>query len=801
MIAKQTPADSILKSIDTWVRWAFRGWALERDIECYANGGPPPTDDPDFENNIVPLGFAQSFMKREMAPLLDALLLKPGMIDAKLITPALNIPERTMAVQDYLNETINKIVMPKLSPEITNAAGRATVTGRAVLYRRSPNSLDLKCGRIIHPPEYPLDTLSSEFREWAFPGTLSLEDIENRLRSSAKGKYGWNREGLEQLKLWIMATESLKFSTNSELNSPEWVRSFSRDGWLEADITRSGFAKPVDVYWYFRKNGKITKNDPRFGGHEGVDLYCVSRYGSEKAVMSSMKDAFTKQKEFTITYNNDFEKHLDKLQKKANGDFSDKREKNCNERLLFYCPDVFKSIDECLILHIDDAAVSGEQKLSEVRGTGKVAMPKLAVMEQLLTSIIEGLTFGAQPNWSVSPGVPDEYLQQLERGGLRSGQAFPTGINPMAKQNSFTGFSHAMGFIQLLDAGVSADSSANNQGTFGGSKAEFAIQANAEMTNRQQAMNRRFEGWLLTLDKVSEMIARTLCRAWPEMRQEYPCYYDAQRLRLILRTRYGVHEDEWDQERWDFSARRLAGGMMRQQAVAFNTSMLQIVGPHEPTLIPMFIREIIRSGYGDTIANQWLNPPEEAKLSQTTKAQNNVAIAFVTGQVPPVSPADNAAEHSKVAAQVVEGRIKAAMATGSVTTAEVIGVLAIIQYAAQHMMRLPQQWSDPGMARLEEFAKAIQSIPVQQPTPEDALTPKDMAELQLKGRNQERLLADQQLKQRKLEVDQMIAMRKLSNAEEMQSSVQKNLATDRARATVEIQSKLNESEQYDPFAV
>ncbi len=283
-------------------------------------------------------------------------------------------------------------------------------------------------------------------------------------------------------------------------------------------------------------------------------------------------------------------------------------------------PSLFRSVEECLILHVDDAAISGDQKLREVRGTGKTAMPKLAVMEGLLTDLIGGLSFANQVTWAVKPGVGQEYMDQLQRGGLRSGQAFPEGIRPMEKNNSMTGMNAAMGAIRMLDNSVSADSTANATGTFGGTQQEFAAQAQAELAGKQITSSRRSLNWLLTLDKYIEMVANTLCRHWPEQKREFPCYQDAARLRMVLKMEYGIHEDEWDAARWKFKARRLAGSLTRQQSIAVNTGLMQTVGPVMPSILPFLAKEILRATLGDVVAEQLTTPQEEQEQSQQKNA-------------------------------------------------------------------------------------------------------------------------------------------------------------------------------------
>jgi len=793
----QVSAERLLSTINHWRSCLLPIWATERKIESYANGGPPPMDDETCESDIVPLGFAQSYMKKEVSVLIDPLLLDPGIIDAKLVNPAINKAERTTAVETHVNIELNRVVKSRMSSTLLNVAGRATVTGRATVFRKSKNDWVFKCGRLIHPIDAGADLLDSTFREWAFAEQLTLRDIESHMGNASKGKYGWDKEGLEQLKLWIMASEAEKYSRGNLNGRPAWVEYYDPDIWLQTEISDTPFARPVDVFWYFRKNGKITKNNPRYGGHEKVDLYCISRFGSESSIKSEMSSNGTKLKwmaNYTDTTAKDYLKKLDKEYRHERSESDE--EEACeleNDRLLFYLPDAFDSIEQCLILHVDDAAVSGDQKVSDVKGSGVTAMPKLAAMEGLMTEVIGGIAFGAGYHFTAAPGTPQEYLNQIERsGGVRSGQVFPSGVDLLNKVNSFAGLGPAANFIRMMDAGIAADSASANQGNFGGSQPEFASQANAELGFKMSTVTRRLENWLQFLARVSEQVARTLCRPWPEMKPEYPCYQDAQRLRLALKNRFGIHEDEWDSDRWDYSSRRLAGNMTRQQSVAVNTQLIQVIGPIMPSVLPFLAKEILRATLGDVVANQLTEPNQEEEMAQVEHARNNVAVAFVTGQSPAARPMDDPVTHLRVAGEVVEGRIKAAMAAGQTTQAEVIGVVAILGYAGQFATRLPEQLAEAALTRIDEMGKAIQSIPQQAPAQEGAMSEKDRADMAIKAANQDRLNRQLDLKAKNDEIKTLTGMRKLSNSEELQRSVEKNMAAQRAQTYTDIEASLAE---------
>ena len=190
-----TDAESILKCIDRWDRSLFAVHDVERRIMEYANGGLPPSDTCD--GDIVPLGFASSRLKREMEPLLDPLMLEPGFVHMRCIVPAINDPQRTSQIEMQVNSEVNAIVRSRMQAPLTQAAGRATVTGRAFLYRTSANDWVLKNGRMLYPEDAGVDIQDPSWREWSFPGRISLRDIEERIKGSTEGKPGWNKTGLE----------------------------------------------------------------------------------------------------------------------------------------------------------------------------------------------------------------------------------------------------------------------------------------------------------------------------------------------------------------------------------------------------------------------------------------------------------------------------------------------------------------------------------------------------------------------------------------------------------------------------
>lgn len=779
-------------------QWPSR--RLENMIASYANGGPPPSDDDTAESEIVPLGFAQTRIKQEAGPKLEVIGMEPGIIDGDCITPLIpGDAERTALIQNLVPLEINAVTQAKLTPVLTSLSGRATITGIGFLYRTSPNDWCPKAGRIIYPPDTNEDILDSRFREWGVQEKISLRDIEEILKRAPNPKrMGWRREGLEQLKLWIMASIAQKYNMPATGAQPGWALEYNPEQWLGTDLGRQQYVTPVDVYWYFRKNGSVTKNDPDYGGHEEVDLYCVSRFGNDTKVCFTVENMNQRVGRMDISYDKRASEWLRKedeeYRRKMNLSPEEARKETENERLIFFKKGMFKSVEECLIPHIEDVAIDGEQRMSDIRGAGRVMMPKLALMEGLFTSVVDGMAFGVTPNWVVDNGVPQERLDELARFKSRPGQAFPQGINLMQKQNGFQGAGQAASVLQMLDTSISADSRSGSQSMFGRGSSDFAAEAQAQQAEKQATLGRTLQAWFRTLDKVSNWIWKTLCRDFFAQKETYPCYQDARRLALRLQNYYGINPQEWDADRWKGKARRLAGNLNPQQAVPRYQMLMQTVGGIMPNTLPFFAHQILRATLGDTIAGQLTAPAPKQDKDQEAEAQSRVAISYVNMRPVPPQPMDNPVIHAKVASEAAQMRLQMGQQGGRITPGDQQGILAVLGYAESQIQRMGQtQMAEAGMKQIQEMAKVAQQIPVLN-ADQEPMTEKQKVDAELKARGQARLVDMDQFKKEQAQIGNMMGMAKLADARKNYEENQKTMATQRAKTQVDMAKDVAEAD-------
>lgn len=791
-------AKGSLQSIDRWRTGLWPAREMERKIEEYANGGLPPglnSDDSTCEQDFVPMGAAKLFMQEETDPLTDPLNIEPGTMSGIWNGDAEDAADRKTLVEAAMNIEINEIVAHELTQEYTYAAGRVSLTGRAALYRSSPNAWKWKNGWIIHPLDYGMDTLDDSFREWAFQGKLTLKEIEEGIRTSKDDGKGWSKEGLERLKLWIMASECDKNPKGSWASA--WG-DFSAETWLAYSLDGSYACTPIDVYWYYRKNGRRTEDDPDFGGHEKVDLYCISRFGNAAKVKTVEKDGTQiKFLEIDIKSSGDedvFRKKVDAWRRSGND--VKVAELEDNERLLYFFEDRFKSVDETLNIPIDDVRIAGEQKMAEVRGVGRAAMPLLAVKEGLLSALYEGLTFVATPLWSVENTLAEADKRQLERRGISSYMTFPQGIKALEKQNAMSNMGQVMEGIQMASADIAATSRTAALPNGGGSDSpRFAAEASARLDKKQQTASRRLAKWVKSLSKMNRLSARVLLRPEKEIQKSWPCYWDAKRLRDTLSKKYKIKASEIKWEDWTFSARSLSGAMQRQQAVAVGGNMIQLLGPIFPSIVPQIGREICRAVYGDILTSQWLGPSDKQIKDQAGRAFNNVGITFVTGIPQEVDPMDDPSTNIGVVLKFASDRLQLYQQAGFQLPSDKKGMSAVLIYGANFIKKLPEQIQEQFKQQFVALAQAGEKIPVTRPPQENEPTPLEIEELKLKQSNQESLNKSREAAQNHKDISTLLSMRAQGTQENNLELQKQNSAVKRAKDIAGIAKDLKDTEK------
>lgn len=678
---KKPKADVILETCNRMREDLWPLWCRERRLVAYYNSGPLPFDQDECSDDVpISLGLGYRYIKRPLDGLLDVVLTKPGMVKAEVCYPV--VPERKFLVEGALDTEANAIIHERMESTIRQICGRAMITGRAFFFRLSRWDWRFKAGRLLSAIDDCDDVNDESFREWAFVGQISLREIESLLADSRgrEGVAGWSNQSLQALKEYIVST------TLNEKTPVEEVRRVASQPFNQ-ELSN----KPLDVYWYFRKNGKRNDN-----GDEGIDLSCVSRWGGNAGIRSAQSDGVT-YRALSVTF---------------------AREK---EQIIYHWPNAFESIGECLIPMLLDARIDGEQEMHQIDGVGKIMTPRLQSMEHITVALLEGIAFGVQPNWtSTGNAVDEKTIELLQRTGINPWDYVPQGLKILDKNNAMQGMSQAMQMVQMLGVSAEADAQTGEMSAFGESQARFKAEAVQMLSQIVTGFQRRIEKSFSTLDRVTEQMNSTLCRIFSAWRKSDPAYYDVRRFQTNLLVIHKIHPAEYSGYRVKSKCRRLAGNMEKGKAAQQAEHMVQVWGG---VMAPQGVRWLGKQAasalYDDVIA-QYLYPDEkEPPQNQVQSAQAQNAMAIVSLQVPQRMPGDDPLVHLPYHISCLEARLKIAQQQGNISGAEREGLAALLVHTTQDARAVPPQQQAKIGQILKQIATTIQGMQVQG-SPEDA---------------------------------------------------------------------------------
>lgn len=737
--------DRIAETIDKWRTDTYPMYVRERAMVAFYNSGPLPVAEECEDEPPTSLGLGFRYIKRPHDQLMDICNIRPGIIKTKV--KSIDNPAAKFAIQSALDTELNRMLSHRMTSTVRALSGRALITGRAFLYRRSRYDWQFRSSRLLCSLDEGDDIYSSEFREWAFRGRLTLRDIDARIETTREYEgSGWNKSGLRALKKYIL---KLTHADKNELV----VTAAMMESPFQDEIANN----PLDVYWYYRKNGRRTAT-----GQEAVDLYCISRYmGGGTIKTEDRADGIYKA-----------------LSLKPNPQGS---------HLLYHLPNAFESVDECLIPFILDSRIDGEQEMMQIEGTGKIMIPRIAAMESLADAILQGVMFGVQPNWTFETGsaIEEQELKKLARAGVNPYDAIPKGIMPMAKNNSFTGMSGGMQMLSMLGMSAEQDAATGEMSPMGQSNAQFKAEAEMMLNQMQQNMGRRAQTFFVGIDQWVNQVVKTMTRNFMEWEKGDEAYEDVLSFQTAMLTEHGILPTEYEAQYVIGEGRRLSGDQDKAGAVQSVVMARQVFGDQmAPQGHRMLAKEAARAMYGDDIADLLMPDEQETPQDQMLMAvaQNTMALDSL---VPPQrQPQDNPIIHAQLHAATIMARLQAIMQTGSITPLEKAGLTALMQHAAQDVVGLPPGQREQTEQQMIQVAQMIAKLPVSGAQTEMGLRERDLQrkeqEFALREQGMQSLIADREKKSQVSQQKLMLEIQKAADANRMGNAQAQNLAVQNA---------------------
>lgn len=676
---EQLSGCEIVRDVDYFRQALWPRWKRERMLTSFYNAEKTYVEnEADDEDIPETFGLGNRFIRKPFEQLQDAILMKPGFLKATLRYPL--EPQRKRMVEVAFDEEVNAIVHHRTENLIKGLAGRALITGKSFAYRLSRWDWLFKQGRLLHDWQAPNDIYDDSFREWAFTGSMTLRDIDSYIESTRNydGK-GWSKTGLQELKKWILETtdvEKQNSGTTSSITTTNFMEPFNDE------MCR----RRLDVYWFFRKNG--TRNP---FGQERIDIYCVTRWMTTAGVTSTPRDGY--------------------ISKTLQIEGSD----NGRQQTIYYLPDAFESIDECLIPCQLDERIDGEQTMIAMEGLGRMMVNRVLPMEHLTGALVSGLAWATQPNFQAQSGADQAQMERIAKeGGVAPWDGIPSGMKMLDKQNALTGISGAMNVLQMLGMSADQDAATGEISAFSANTPELKSLADKWVQQVDQAVGRRKEKFFGALDRMASQMTELFGRPFTQWRKGDPAYYEVLKVQLMLIKVHQISPAEFSSERLVGECRRLAGNADKAQTIQGNMAFAQAYGGQiAPTGLRWLAKESGRAAYGDPIADQILFPDEPpVAIDQQVMATAQESMCLVSLQIPQRNPQDNPVIHSIHHLQAIAMQVQVAQQAGSWTPRERLGVQNLLQHLAQDVPGMPQGQLQDMVHAAEQIARVVASIPV-----------------------------------------------------------------------------------------
>jgi len=711
--------DQIVQDVDGFRRALWARWRKERLLTSFYNAdktyrepGDGEVDDQDIPESF---GLGNRFIRKPFDQLCDSILDDPGFVKTDLQYPLQ--AQRKPYVEACFDREINRVVHARMETVIKGLAGRALITGKSFAFRLSRWDWLWKQGRMLHDPKAPNSIEDDTFREWAFMGNLTLRDIDGYIdKTRDYDGSGWSKTGLRRLKRWIL--ETTDYEKNNQISTVS-------DSMLELPFDSYRQRQNLEVYWYFRKNGRLNPM-----GQERVDLYCVSRWMGVATIAARETDTQI-IRSLSINYDQTGDK---------------------NQQIIYYLPDAFESVSECLITCMLDDRIDGEQTMIAMEGLGRLMVNRILPMEHLTGSMISGLSWAVQPNFQAQSGADQAEMERLaQEGGVGPWDGIPSAMKMVDKNNSLTGLSSAMQVLQMLGMSAEQDAATGEIGAQSVNQPQLKAVAEQWINQTNAQVGRRKAKFFSSIDKISASMVDTFGRPFTLWRKGDPGYYDVLNVQIAMIQVHKVSPAEFSSERMTGKARRLSGDADKAGTVQRNIVFGQTYGGQmAPEGIRFLAHDSARATFGDSLADMMFPTQPQVPVDQQIVATAQESMCIVSLQIPQRNPGDDPVVHSIHHMQAISMHIQAAQQAGSWTPKDRMGVMNLFQHMTMDVPGMPVQQRQEMEQALQGMARVAASIEVTGAMSATQLKEMDAqrknAELQLRMEHEHNLVDERKIK-------------------------------------------------------
>lgn len=674
-------AADILRRCTEARRRRWRTDQLRKQLEDYYNGGLLPNEG--FGMDSQSLGIGNKQLRRPHKLLRSTIEHDGGPVE--VLVAGLDDFDRTTDTKNALEKALAEWCRDNYRSLAAQIAGDFLITGRAFAWR--PNKWDarFRFGRPLHEEGASTDISDDSFWWWAFPYELKLRDVDFLMGTArgADGKGGWQKEGLRELKRYIL--QKPHSGTESEVSVS--------DSMVDDPFDGERMNEPLKCYIYFEKS------PDRTGVYRKINVRIVSRYSENHSIATlegedpdTRRPVLTKKLSLTV-------KEQDK------------------EQVIYAQDNAFDSIFEALIPWMDDARISGDQYLDEVEGDGKQFLPRLLVMEDMLDSATSGTAFAMQPHFTAGAEVPKRVAQRLQETGLPKFSFAPRGVGMLDKSNVINSSRAGLEIVQALGISIDEEASTNNLPQSFGKRiqTEFAAEANMLTDATTEAVTLRFGFWHSGWDLLWRAVGKTLIRTEGWAKAD-PSFFESKMVRDSF-VEEGGRLVDLKKGRFTFRSRRLPGGADRQTAI--QRFMLILSNPNSPAEYQTWAyRELMKLNFGNEVVAHFEGNKRRPDPSQVERALTQTNAALGSFLPVPAERGDDPLVHLQIHGQAFANYLQICASKGFRDATDGARVQALVQHIAFDVANLPGTAQQNAAQMLKQGIAQFESIPEQAPIDE-----------------------------------------------------------------------------------
>lgn len=678
----RTKVDQILKSVDTWKELWFHADKKESELLRHFNGGDLQVMSDASGHQVTyyaNFNVARSRLLKIARERLQPYYSKLGIFDVKITNPKL---KETPGLELACNEAMSQMLRSdgRQTPHYCANVKDAILTGRGVLWRRTPTQMVMERARLLAHPDCISAIKDDTLGEWAFRSTVRAGELHTIIKKSKDAPIR------EQARRVLQSIIDRNEPNGSPPNWPEEESAWEAvyEECRDTTYGATALSTAVPCYWYFEKD---MSGPP---GDRPVSVYCVARHGVDLSLASG-----------------------------DDGKVSSKRTEATHhaEGMIYRKEKAFDRAEDCTWLFTIGEEFGGQPTLGRTKGEGEIQYAADIRIQKMLNSVLGRIEVENLTLWESDGTASKSQIDDLSQNPLRDHDIIPQGIKFIERRFGDKPLSGMMQFIGLL-SGYAADHAAVDTGHTDAPREEnFKDQVLERLNDRVAAKTITESAWGDCLDPMAAVIGHLIFNETLTKNDEA---WEFREMFFALLKEAGFDIKAADlKDGVKVTARRNPGhgdmGVAMARADA-NVALAQMTGP-EAVQRAVFEKAVLVAG-GDvqkaaTLLGGIPGGPKAPDGPDVHNAQMQMAMILAAGVQLTPGPEDNPYIHTAVQMTLLESALAGYQQDGGWSQNDMRCWDAALAHSIADVTRMPlEDAKKASMKRIKAIQTTAGALPI-----------------------------------------------------------------------------------------